>query len=150
MKVLDLAEYVIRRAVETDMTITNLKLQKTLYYLQGYSLKRLNTVAFDEDIQNWQYGPVSPVAYFQYCSYGAHPLEENGAIEIETIERRAKQLFDKVIDACLALPARQLVQKSHEEDPWRNTNLNEVITVESIKKYFRSHDPLGISTSEDS
>lgn len=47
MTALQLAEYTIRRATEKDKTITNLKLQKTLYYVQGYSLRALNRSAFD-------------------------------------------------------------------------------------------------------
>ena len=49
MTALQLAEYTIRRATSSDVPITNLKLRKTLYYLQGYSLRALNDPAFNSE-----------------------------------------------------------------------------------------------------
>lgn len=144
MKVLNLAEYVIRSAEVRGTFVTNLKLQKTLYYLQGYSLKEFEEAAFDDDILNWQYGPVAPTAYFAYSNYGAEPLESNESVQIEKMGKEQKKLFDKVIDACLELPARRLVQMTHEEDPWKETNQNDQITTANIARFFRGHDPLKI------
>ena len=144
MKVLHVAEYAIRRASEENKLITNLKLQKTLYYIQGYSWKCFSESAFDDDIRNWQYGPVAPTAYFEYSSYGAEPLEKNDKITIAPISNEKRKLFDKVIDACLKKSARELVQQTHTEDPWLKTAPNEEITCKMIEKYFRTHNPLNI------
>ncbi len=144
MKVLNLAEYIIRHAEGQGTFVTNLKLQKTLYYLQGYSLKKFEEAAFDDDILNWQYGPVAPTAYFAYSSYGADPLESNESVQIEKMRKDQKNLFDKVIDVCLDLSARRLVQMTHEEAPWKETCQNEEITTASIARFFRAHDPLKI------
>lgn len=144
MKVLDLAEYVIRHASEKEKAITNLKLQKTLYYLQGYSLRVFDEPAFDSDIRNWQYGPVAPTAYFAYSSYGAFSLEENDEIVIEQPSKDKMKLFNKVIDACLKIPARTLVQMTHNEEPWKNTRPNEEITQEAITRFFCNNNPLDL------
>lgn len=149
MKVLDLAEYVIRRAVEKDTTITNLKLQKTLYYLQGYSLRCFSEPAFDGDIRNWQYGPVSPTAYFAYSSYGAQPLEQNDMEQSEPVPKEKVLLFNNVIDACLERTARTLVQMTHEEAPWKKTRQNDEISQDLIQKYFLSHNPLEIEYGDN-
>lgn len=143
MKVIDLAEYVVRRAIDKGTPITNLRLQKTLYYIQGYSLKFLDEAAFDEDIQNWHFGPAVSSVHFHYLSYGIYPLGKKATV-FESPSGKEKQLFDKVIDTCLAHTARQLVQKSQDESPWKNTYMNEVISVESIKEYFDLHNPLQI------
>ena len=50
----------------------------------------------------------------------------------------------KVVKACLQRTARQLVDKTHTEDPWRNTFRNQIIDTMSIKDFFRKNDPLGI------
>lgn len=144
MKVLNLSEYVLRYAEDHGELVTNLKLQKTLYYLQGYSLKQFNETAFDEDILNWQYGPVSPIAYFAYSNYGADPLESNPNRKIEKVDAKHTTLFDKVIDTCLKIPARVLVQKTHDEDPWKTTTQNQKITVSAISDFFCANDPLNI------
>ena len=85
MTALQLAEYTIRRATEKDKTITNLKLQKTLYYVQGYSLRALNRSAFDETICHWQYGPVVPIVYFAYSTNGANPLSVNDSTDVPSL-----------------------------------------------------------------
>lgn len=144
MKVLSLSEYVIRHASELNKNITNLKLQKTLYYLQGYCFKKFNEAAFEEEIQNWQYGPVAPAAYFAYSSYGSDSLVVNQNSIIESVPMPKKQVFNVVIEKCLEIPARKLVQMTHEEDPWRETNQNQEITSESIKNFFQTNDPLKI------
>lgn len=108
---LQLAEYTIRRAVEKETPITNLKLQKTLYYIQGYSLRVFDSPAFDETISHWQYGPVVPIVYFTYSTNGAAPLCVNDATDVPALSKEQCNLYNKVIDKCLFLSARELVEK---------------------------------------
>lgn len=136
MTALQLAEYTIRRATEKDKTITNLKLQKTLYYVQGYSLRALNRSAFDETICHWQYGPVVPIVYFAYSTNGANPLSVNDSTDVPSLTTEEQTLYNKVIDKCLALSARSLVSKTHEEAPWTHTSDREPISIEEIRRFF--------------
>ena len=48
-------------AQEADC-LTNLRLQKLLYYVQGWSLGERGRPMFREEIQAWRYGPVVPAA----------------------------------------------------------------------------------------
>ena len=94
MTALQLAEYTIRRATSSEVPITNLKLQKTLYYLQGYSLRALNDPAFNEAIRHWQYGPVVPTVYFAYSANGAEPLCVNDTIDVPALTKAESRLYD--------------------------------------------------------
>ena len=38
--------------------MTNMKLQKMLYYQQGFHLAYFDTPLFDDEIEAWMYGPV--------------------------------------------------------------------------------------------
>lgn len=49
-----------------DPEISNLKLQKLLYFIQASSLYYLNQPAFADRIEAWLYGPVVPEAYNKY------------------------------------------------------------------------------------
>ena len=51
MDALQLSEYIIRYAADQGKSVTNLKLQKTLYYVQGYALRCYPEVAFDDEIR---------------------------------------------------------------------------------------------------
>ena len=142
MTALQLAEYTIRRATSSEVPITNLKLQKTLYYLQGYSLRALNDPAFNEASRHWQYGPVVPTVYFAYSANGAEPLCVNDTIDVPALTKAESRLYDKVIDKCLSMSARDLVSKTHQEDPWKQTKDRDTIPQEEIRKFFCHANPL--------
>lgn len=90
MKALDVASYFVQLANDTpEHDLTNLKLQKLLYYVQGKYLAANNGAAFfDDAIEAWKYGPVISDVYhaFKQCgnfpvtvfdvSYRAAPLNE--------------------------------------------------------------------------
>lgn len=141
--VLNLSEYVVQRAEFTGNPITNLKLQKILYYLQGYSLREFDRPAFDSDIQKWMYGPVAVFSYFAYSSYEEYPLEI-GRFEVAELSREESKLYNKVVDACFEIPARQLVQMTLNEFPCTCNALYGNITTKVMKIYFRQSNPLMI------
>ena len=63
----DVADFFILPALEDDgELITNLKLQKLLYYAQGYSLAILDRPIFPEKIEHWTHGPVVHEIYHKY------------------------------------------------------------------------------------
>lgn len=77
-KALDIAKKLIKLAdydtANGGDNLTNLRLQKLLYYEQGYHLAQFGTPLFDEQIEAWMYGPVVPSVYEHYHSNGSKPL----------------------------------------------------------------------------
>lgn len=145
MNAIELSKNIIAYAAMYEYQVTNLKLQKTLYYVQGYYLDRFGKPLFEDEIVNWAYGPVVPEAYFAFCSYGASAITpEPMKISFASMNRSETGYVCKVVDACMRCTARQLVDKTHTEDPWRNTFRNQIIDVMSIKDFFGKNDPLKI------
>ncbi|MDY4813078.1 MAG: DUF4065 domain-containing protein [Ruminococcus sp.] len=144
---INIANYIINEYTKQDITITNLKLQKMLYYIQGYSLKKFNEKAFSSEIRNWPYGPVIPDVYFEFNGYRGNPiyLDQDFDIKSIAISGELKSIVDDIIDRCKDERAFDLVKKTHAEEPWKNTEQNEIITEKSMKEYFCANDPLGIS-----
>lgn len=68
--VLDVCRYVINYSNDKDYIISNLKLQKILYFIQAYFLINKNNACFKEIIEAWDFGPVIPKAYSEYKQYG--------------------------------------------------------------------------------
>lgn len=64
----------MRRAEEKE-SVTNLKLQKILYYVQGYFLAKFDRPLFPDEIQAWKFGPVVPSVYYEFSSYGPDTLK---------------------------------------------------------------------------
>ena len=61
---LDMAKWFINRVDrESGESITNLKLQKLLYFAQSYYLANYNKQFFNEEMQAWAHGPVVRECY---------------------------------------------------------------------------------------
>ena len=54
--------------------ITNLKLQKLLYYAHAWFLAANNKPLFEEDIEAWPWGPVVRNIYLNFKEYGNQPV----------------------------------------------------------------------------
>lgn len=144
MNAITLSNYIIEKFNEQGAPITNLKLQKVLYYVQGYSLKIFGKPAFREEIYSWQYGPVVPISYYEYNRSGSHRLLPNGSGVAMPTQEQAKMIA-KIICVCKDIPSSNLVEKTHMEDPWKYTFGGEIISKQKIKSYFSRNNPLGIT-----
>ncbi len=141
--VLDIAKKIIKIA-DDDIAnggdnITNLKLQKLLYYQQGYHLAKFDSPLFNEDVEAWMYGPVVPVVYDYYQQFGAQSLPVEKDVIVLPDEEEA--LFYQVYDAYREFSAIGLMNMTHREMPWTNVephNRGTVISQESMKAYFKT------------
>lgn len=70
-KAIDLANYIVDKCIEDNAPITNLQLQRILYFVQKDFLKR-GYQAFSDDIEAWRCGPVVPNVYFYF--WNCHPF----------------------------------------------------------------------------
>lgn len=148
MDVLDLARDIIIYSNLQKQRISNLKLQKMLYYIQGYCLKNHHQAAFQEPILHWDYGPVVPDAYYEYSIYGAEPIKgdfsADDKILFKEFDRKMAETIRRVIDACGTRTASKLVEQTHHEKPWMDTKRNQQIGLQCIENYFVRHDPLNL------
>lgn len=146
--VLDISKYIVFKYWKTGHTINNLKLQKILYYIQGYALKQCNEFAYPEAIYRWPYGPVVPEAYFEYNKYRSQPISEPTDEEITPIikmlqkDRAVMSVINHVVEKSFPFSAAQLVDKTNQELPWKNTDDSEEIKCSLISMYFSDNDPL--------
>ena len=53
---LDIARYIINYSIDNSYPVSNLKLQKLLYYVQANFLVNKNKQCFYQEILNWDYG----------------------------------------------------------------------------------------------
>ena len=96
--VFDVANYFIvatkreRESGLSDDLITNLKLQKLVYYAQGFSLAMNGEPLFDALIEAWEHGPVCPILYKKYKTYANQPIDSNLTYQDVVRPFSAKQL----------------------------------------------------------
>lgn len=144
--VLDVCEYVIYYSNKKDYGISNLKLQKILYFIQAYFLiNNPSRCCFGEKIEAWDIGPVIPKAYRAYKRFGGCdipllPEFENKANH-SCILDQDKQLINTVIDKFADYSAVDLYDLTTLQSPWLDSyfpNLDREITPETIKEYFEN------------
>ena len=70
----DIAKYIVSYCAHRQRPISNLKLQKMLYYTWIDYYKKTNNALFLNDICAWQLGPVVPDVYYEFCSYAGTPI----------------------------------------------------------------------------
>ena len=159
--VLDIARYIINKCNENGIIISNLKLQKLLYFVQGYTFAFTEHRCFTNIIQAWDYGPVCPDAYHEFKRYGAMniPTVKNySSIELEgqqivltnkvfdpsTIDSLTREIIDAVVDNYGKYSASALVDITHDQLPWRETyyshpsEKNVIINDDTIRQYFEN------------
>jgi uncharacterized phage-associated protein len=126
---------------ERGEIISNLKLQKMLYYLQGFFIAVFDKKLFEEPIVAWPYGPVVEAAYHYFKKF------ENGAISLAGNEKMTDlygdeyNLFKNVMEEYGQYSAIKLMQMTHEEPPWSkafNESPGSEITYGSMKEYFKT------------
>lgn len=135
--VLDIAHKILSRVdVEHGDTISNLKLQKLLYFVQGFHLASFGEPLFDEDMIAWTYGPVVPEVYDTYKRYRSRSINTAGVTDNLTLKPEAAALFDKVYLEYSRYSAVALMQMTHSAGPWRNHQVGEVMPKSEIRDYF--------------
>ena len=135
-KAMELSTYIVSKCIKEDCPISNLQLQKILYYIQKAFLNRGDR-AFSDNIEAWQFGPVVPNVYDHYCGYGAMPISFS-SIKYD-VAKEVKQLIDSIVESKRVLAPWDLVEETHKKGgAWDKTYKNgsgshEVIPTELIK-----------------
>lgn len=119
MPMIDLAHHIIAVANSEEIPVTNLQLQKVMYFTlqkainnESLTRKQLEEM-YDEPFLVWRYGPVVKNIYDEYRKFGADPIIEN-----DEMDREFGGLNDEIIKL-LNENAFMLVDKSHRENFWK-------------------------------
>lgn len=118
---LDVARYFIIRAYEEGLeaTMTNMKVQKLLYYAQSLHLALNDEPLFEHEIQAWRYGPVCPPAYHYYSEFEAQQLPVLDRALMNSLPQEIRLLLEEVWDYFGTYHAYFLSDMTHLEFPWK-------------------------------
>ena len=137
----DIADYFIGLANETGSFISNLKLQKLVYYAQAWHLALHDAPLFEEDFQAWIHGPVIPVLFEQYQSFSWRPIQKEVTVDLpDTVEA----FLEEVVDEYFGCDAYDLMRMVRAEMPWKKARngishdepSENTISKEWMKEYY--------------
>ena len=133
-----IADYIIKRFSVEGYTVSNLKLQKLLYFVQAEFLVATGKPCFREKIVAWDFGPVVPKVYREFRVYGAAHIPER-TVTKPVLPKNTAELIDGIISACLPFSSSQLVEITQHQLPWAVAyakGYGSEITNESILNFF--------------
>lgn len=142
----DVADFFIDWANKSEEEhMTNLWLNKLLFFAQGQYLARYGKPLFQDTIEAWDYGPVVPAVYRKYKVCGRNPIpavDEGYTPANFTIDEQ--RLLADVLTEYGGYSATALVSMTHRPDtPWYNAyheGQNCEITKEAMRNFFASAD----------
>ncbi|HIS09288.1 MAG TPA: DUF4065 domain-containing protein [Candidatus Scatomorpha intestinipullorum] len=104
---LEVAKYIINKAIEIEKPISNLQLQKILYFTHLESLKQGEKL-IGEPFEAWDFGPVVRKVYNKFCLWGANRLAFKEECTIKNLPK-----LDDMLVKLIQTPAWELVERSH-------------------------------------
>lgn len=135
-KALDVAKYIVNESTLKNYQISNLKLQKILFFLQREFLKQ-GKEAFEDDIEAWQFGPVVPVVYQEFCMFGANPILWSYPEVTLPYDESQKTCFDTIFSKYRTWNVWDLVYETHKKGgAWDITYQDGIGNHRIIEKYL--------------
>lgn len=137
----DIAIAVINWCSCYGVDITNLKLQKLLYFLQGEYVRETNSRLIKDDFYAWQLGPVVPSVYSEYAIYSSSTIPAIKDADNIIVTEDQAMIIDRILKKYARISTWNLVELSHKQDPWKyNFQIfgdKAIIPFESIERYFK-------------
>ena len=135
----------------SDYDITDLSLQKLLYFVKAFSIGVFdNEDVIDGECEAWAYGPVFPDIYSKYKSFGNSllPHIELRSDYFSRLSDEDKYIIDYVLGIFGRLNGKVLMDITHKESPWNMARLglesfemsNNVISDYNIREYYHNMD----------
>lgn len=143
LKALDVANFFVELANGTaEECMTNLRINKFLYYAQAWSLVRFNKPLFEEEIQAWDYGPVVPSVYHTFKPCGYDRIKDIATDY--SLEKFSPEQIELLLDVARyygQYSSNKLIDMTHEKGgPWEEVYKIGVpcitISKERMKNYF--------------
>lgn len=125
-----------------DLT-TNLRLQKLLYFAQGWHLARYGKPLFNAPLEAWPHGPVVPGMYHRYKVFGSQGIVTSEPVPDDAFTPEEYTLLLDVARAYDACSTGELVNLSHQPGaPWSCTAPSAEISRQAMQDYFSRQKPL--------
>lgn len=149
------ANYVLVTARRLDITVTNISVNKVVYFLHAWFLAKAGAPLVTAKIEAWDYGPIFRELYMQFKPFGAEPItslatRRNPTTAKEEIcpvglEREDEEFLRPLLLRYLNMSPGMLVRLSHEPGgPWDQvynhpgeSKPGMRISDEAIKQHFK-------------
>lgn len=138
--VFDVCDLIIIFEMRNNRQVSNLRLQKLLYFIQAQFIVEFDKPCFNSLMEAWHYGPVIPSVFQAYKHFGSLSITQTNNKSLDEARQLVvhHQTVEELLDRMSKYSTTSLVNISHEQAPWKNSYSHgrEEITIDSIKAYF--------------
>ncbi|HYG15915.1 MAG TPA: type II toxin-antitoxin system antitoxin SocA domain-containing protein [Bacteroidia bacterium] len=146
-----ISAWFVNKGIDTGNFITQMKLQKVIYFANGLCLALEDKPLVNERFRAWRYGPVIPEIYSFYKKWGSAPItmktkigvEQDGIklFNLDVFPDNIENILNLTWSATKNVSGEILSGWTHEKGaPWSqhyDEGANNVIPDMDIKKYFK-------------
>jgi len=119
--------------------ISNLKLQKLVYYAQGFYCALFDKPLFNKEISAWAHGPVVEELYHDYKQHGRNSIPLALDFDKNSLSNEEFELVEEIFDVFGQYSAWKLRNMTHEESPWLDHESEAgAIPLNEITDYFKT------------
>lgn len=147
------ANYMVYIMADAFDDLTNMKINKLLYYSQGYYLKRYKRPMYDDEIEAWDHGPVIPEVYSTYKKYDNKPIKSYDVDMVAEVAPEVKDIIFGVARKYGGYNASALRNMTHViGSPWdqvyQKGDAHIKIPLPIMQDYFANLDDLTPATRQ--
>lgn len=140
-----IADFILRYTKDRGEEVSNLKLQKLVYYAQAWYLAIKDKPLFPDDFEAWIHGPVIRKLYNRYRKYGWKPIPVPDDLRYPELKKPLKSFLEEVVNVYGRYEGWELERLVHTEAPWNNARKGvadtepstNIIPKEDMKVYYR-------------
>lgn len=127
---------------ENAEVLTQMKLMKLLYFIQGTSLVYLNERFFPQDVVAWKYGPAVEKVHNKYRGQReiVNTINEEDVKDYKELNESPKhaEILSSVYDTFGNKSAYDLMRITHKQSPWINTDQGKAISDTEMINFFQT------------
>lgn len=137
-----IADYFIEKVDQNSGdTITNLKLQKLLYFAWGWYLTLHKQELFEGCPESWRYGPVFSKIYQRFDGRSNRPITGEDMLTVcGGIEREVQEFLDDIWVEYGQYTAEKLANITHDDPAWlqgQKQGYRQPMMRDTVVRYFK-------------
>lgn len=123
--------------------MSHMRLQKLLYYVQGWALAMRGDPIFEGAIEAWDHGPVVKRVYPKFADYSKakQMIPFDRGSDVDSLSADDKNFIRSVWEHYKQFSATRLRNMTHHERPWvevyTGPNCSEEISQATMLEFFR-------------
>ena len=140
-----IAHYFLKLATKEKKGITNLKLQKLVYYAGVWNYTFFNKKLFNDNMEAWIHGPAIPRLYGYFKGFGSNPIAVPDIDNIKLpFDSKLEGLLNNIWHIYGKYDASYLEALTHSELPWQDARKDldpgvpskRTISLQKAKQYY--------------